>query len=119
MPCSVLVVDDDRAFRGLATRMLEAMGLQVVGEAGTVAAATVAAAELRPDAVLVDVCLPDGDGLVLAQTLAALPWRPRIVLTSSDADAADELTARRVGAVGFVAKAELPDGSLRRMLVGH
>jgi CheY-like chemotaxis protein len=119
MPCSVLVVDDDRAFRGLATRMLEAMGLQVVGEAGTVAAATVAAAELRPDAVLVDVGLPDGDGLALAQTLAALPWRPRIVLTSSDADAADEPAARRVGAIGFVAKADLPEGSLRRMLVGH
>jgi CheY-like chemotaxis protein len=119
MPSSVLVVDDDRAFRGLAVRLLEAMGLEVVGEAGTVAEAVAAAAELRPDAALVDIGLPDGDGLVLAQRLAALPWGPRIVLTSSDPDAGSATTSLRAGAVGFVAKADLADGSLRRMLVGE
>jgi CheY-like chemotaxis protein len=119
MPSSVLVVDDDRAFRGLAVRLLEAMGLEVVGEAGTVADAVAAAAELRPDAALVDIGLPDGDGLVLAQRLAALPWGPRIVLTSSDPDAGSATTSLRAGAVGFVAKADLADGSLRRMLVGE
>lgn len=116
---SVLLVDDDRDFRGLARRMLAGMGLAVIAEAGTCAAAAAAAAKLRPAAALVDVGLPDGDGLVLAQQLAALPWRPRVVVTSSDPDAADGATLRRVGATGFVAKEDLPNGLLRPLLVGE
>ena len=73
---SVLVVDDDAIFRALARRMLGDCGLAVVGEAETVAAGMAAASELRPDAALVDVGLPDGDGIALARELAALPWRP-------------------------------------------
>jgi two-component system, response regulator PdtaR len=70
---SVLVVDDDRSFRALAVRMLAGMGLTVVGEAGNVQTAKRAALELQPDSVLVDVGLPDGDGVPLAKFLAALP----------------------------------------------
>jgi CheY-like chemotaxis protein len=118
MSRSVLVVDDDREFRELAARMLTRMGLQVVGEAETFAEAEAAAAELRPQAVLVDVGLPDGDGLQLAERLAALPWRPRVAITSSDPDATSTPAARDLGAVGFVAKEDLLDGSLRDMLAG-
>lgn len=118
MRVSVLVVDDDVRFRGLAARMLAAEDMIVSGQVGTVAEAIAVAAARRPDAVLVDVALPDGDGLALARQLAALPWRPRIVLTSSDPDATTHHDALDVGAVGFVAKDELPDGSLKRMLAG-
>lgn len=116
MAISVLVVDDDPAFRGLAVRMLARMGFVVAGEAGTVAEATAMAADLRPDAALVDVGLPDGDGVALARTLAALPWRPRVVLTSTDRDATTCERARSAGAVGFVPKDDLPDDSLPRLL---
>jgi DNA-binding NarL/FixJ family response regulator len=116
---SVLLVDDDPDFRGLAGRMLAGMGLAVVAEAETCAAAAVAAAELRPAAALVDVGLPDGDGLALAQQLAALPWRPRVVITSSDPDAAAGVVLRRIGATGFVAKEDLPNGLLRALLAGE
>jgi DNA-binding NarL/FixJ family response regulator len=118
VPTSVLVVDDDPTFRGLAVRMLARLGFAVVGEAGTVAAATSAAAALRPDAALVDVRLPDGDGIALAGTLAALPWRPRIVLTSTDRDVTTPEGARSVGAAGFIAKADLPGGALVQLLNG-
>ena len=85
MPASVLLVDDDPAFRRLARRMLTAAGLDVVGEADTVATAIAAARELRPDSALVDVGLPDGDGMTLAGELTALPSPPRVILTSTDA----------------------------------
>jgi DNA-binding NarL/FixJ family response regulator len=116
MSVSVLVVDDDPAFRGLARRMLIAAGLGIAGEAGTVAAATAAALHLRPDAALVDVGLPDGDGISLARELAALPWRPRILLTSTDADAASADEIRSSGAENFVPKSELPTVSLEHLL---
>jgi DNA-binding NarL/FixJ family response regulator len=116
MPCRVLVVDDDPAFRGLAARMIVACHHFVVGEAGTVAAAIEAALELKPAAALVDVGLPDGDGITLARELTALPWQPRVVLTSSDPDAASPEDVRRCGAHAFVAKGELPDAPLQRLL---
>jgi len=112
MPRSVLLVDDDATFRALARRVLTRGGLTVVGEADCVASASREAARLRPDAVLVDVGLPDGDGLALARTLAALPWHPSIVLTSVDADAASDEAARAAGALGFVPKHELPGAGL-------
>jgi CheY-like chemotaxis protein len=115
---SVLVIDDDAAFRELAVRMLETMGLSVVGEADTVQAATAAALRLRPQAALVDVVLPDGDGVSLAVELAALPWGPRIVLTSNDAEAVSQALARSSGAAAFIAKEDLPDSRLRALLTG-
>jgi DNA-binding NarL/FixJ family response regulator len=116
MPTSVLLVDDDPVFRVLARKLLTAAGLGVVGEADTVAAATAAASDLRPQAALVDVGLPDGNGIALAGVLAKLPWPMRVVLTSTDADAASPADVRRSGAALFVPKSELPDAPLLRLL---
>jgi CheY-like chemotaxis protein len=116
MPPSVLVVDDDPVFRDLARRVLAAEGLVVDAEAESVDAALDIAHALRPDAALVDIGLPDGDGLTLARRLSALPWSPRIVLTSTDPDAASPEDLRRSGAGAFVAKHELPNAPLVRLL---
>jgi CheY-like chemotaxis protein len=116
---SVLVVDDDPEFRELAGRLLAASGLTVVGEADSVAAALAAAARFEPSAVLVDVELPDGDGITLARELAALPWRPRIVLTSINGDLASTADARHAGARAFVNKADLPNAPLGQLLGGE
>ena len=114
-------MDDDPEFRALAKRMVVGSGLSVVAEADTAAAAITAADELRPDAVLVDVGLPDGDGIDVACDLHARDWRPRVVLISSDPDVA-VLVRERCDADGlahtlpFVPKAELPNAPLRRLL---
>jgi DNA-binding NarL/FixJ family response regulator len=113
---SVLLIDDDPAFRELARRVLSGTGVKVVGEADSVATGMAAALGLRPDAMLVDVGLPDGDGVALARELAALPWRPRVVLTSIDPDAATPEDVRRSGADGFAPKDELPGAGLRLLL---
>src|SRR4051812_49758327 len=81
--CSVLVVDDDPAFRELAARVLTGWDHLVVGEAGTVAEALQRASELRPDAALVDIGLPDGDGFALTDRLVRPPWAPPLVLISA------------------------------------
>jgi CheY-like chemotaxis protein len=116
MPVSVLIVDDDPVFRRLAGRLVAAGGLVVVAEADTVAAAMEVACAVRPDAALVDIGLPDGDGVALARQLVALPWRPRVVLTSTDPQAASLEDVRRSGAAAFVAKYELPKAALERLL---
>jgi DNA-binding NarL/FixJ family response regulator len=112
---SVLIVDDDAAFRGLALRILRASGFLVVGEAATKAAGMAAAMELRPDAMLVDVRLPDGSGIDLAQAFAQLAWLPRVLVTSSDIEAADEITGAGL-ALPFVPKDQLPTAPLALLL---
>jgi DNA-binding NarL/FixJ family response regulator len=118
MRCRVLVVDDDAAFRALVADLLGRLGLDVVGETGTFADGAAAADTLRPDAALVDVGLPDGDGLELARRISALPWSPRVVITSSDPDAVTGDGARALGAIAFLPKTELADGRLRAFLTG-
>jgi DNA-binding NarL/FixJ family response regulator len=69
-----------------------------------------AADALRPAAALVGIGLPDGDGVALTHALIALPWRPRVVLTSTDPDAASPDDVRGCGAGALVPK----DGSAQR-----
>ena len=90
----------------------------VVGEAGTAAAGVSAARDLKPDVMLVDVGLPDGDGIALAHELSALPWGPRIVLTSVEPDAASPDDVKRSGAAGFIPKDELPGRGIQLMQNG-
>lgn len=113
------MVDDDPDFRKLAGRLLTASGLTVVGEADSVATGRAATIRLEPTAILVDVELPDGDGITLARELAALPWRPRIVLTSINPDITTTEEARAAGASAFIGKEELPNASLAQLLGGE
>ena len=83
MAVRVLIVDDHAPFRALARMLLVADGFDVVGEAGDGAGALVAARDLHPDVVLLDVQLPGDDGFAVAETLAADPAAPAVVLVSS------------------------------------
>jgi DNA-binding NarL/FixJ family response regulator len=116
MAGSILLIDDDPAFRRLARQTLNGSGLTVVGEAATAAEGSSAARSLKPQIVLVDVGLPDGDGLSLAVELSALPWGPRVVLTSVDPDAASPEEVRKSGAIGFVPKQDLPGSGLDMLM---
>jgi CheY-like chemotaxis protein len=113
---SILVVDDDPTFRRLARLLLANQGFVVVAEAGSVADALSTARRVKPEAALVDVELPDGDGFELAGRLSAMPWSPRIVVTSVQSGGRYTAEARRAGAEAFVLKAELARAPLRRWL---
>jgi DNA-binding response OmpR family regulator len=116
----VLVVDDDPRFLSLATRVLRAAGVKVIASAGSAAQALAAADALRPEAVLVDVGLPDRDGVDLALEIAARPWHPRVLLTSSDAYAVEGRGRAGQGvALPFVPKEELPTAPLTHLLTGR
>jgi DNA-binding NarL/FixJ family response regulator len=104
---SILIVDDDERFRGIARALLEAEGFSVIGEADGGKAGIAAARELEPDVVLLDVHLPDIDGFEVAARLTAAPDAPAVVFTSTrdESDLGPEL--HRSGARGFVPKDEL------------
>jgi DNA-binding NarL/FixJ family response regulator len=104
---TVLIVDDHPSFRASARRMLEADGYQVVGEASDGTSAIRAVRELQPDVVLLDIRLPDLDGLQVAEQLAANGATPAIVLTSSRdrSDLGSEIDGSPAN--GFIPKSEL------------
>ena len=87
----------------------------MVGEAGSIAEALARVEQLRPDAALVDIGLPDGDGLGSAgSSVAAVAAAHRLDLT--DARDHERAAVRRAGANGFLAKHELAGNTLRRLL---
>jgi DNA-binding NarL/FixJ family response regulator len=103
----VLIVDDHDGFRASARNMLEAAGYIVCGEAADAATAIAETEALRPDAMLVDIHLPDSDGFEVAREVAALDPHPHVVLTSTD-DAADfGAGLRNAPADGFISKIDL------------
>ena len=116
MARTVLIVDDHPSFRASARMLLEAEGFEVVGEAADGRSALSAVPELRPDIVLLDVQLPDIDGLEVAAALTANGSGPAVVLTSSR-DLADLGPVRERCAVrGFIPKAELSGAALEALL---
>jgi CheY-like chemotaxis protein len=119
MARSALVVDDDPDFLGLTVRILVGMGVEAVSTAADAREALEVVEASRPDAVLIDIGLPDRDGIDLAYELSELPWRPRVILTSSDSDAILALEPRAgAPALQFVSKEELASETLQRALLG-
>jgi DNA-binding NarL/FixJ family response regulator len=116
VPERVLIVDDHAGFRGVARRLLQETGRQVVGEAGTGTEALSEARRLKPDLVILDIQLPDLDGLAVAASLSSEPEPPVVVLVSSR-DAVDYgARLESCGALGFIAKADLSAESLTALL---
>jgi DNA-binding NarL/FixJ family response regulator len=115
MAQTVLIVDDHPTFRRSARLLLESEGYAVVGEADDGASALVAARELAPQVVLLDVQLPDFDGFDVAARLTGRDDAPLVVLTSSRDGADFGPLIERSGARGFVPKAELSGDRLRAL----
>jgi len=116
MPIRVLIVDDHGDFRRRARRLLEADGLEVVGEAADGASGIDAARRLHPDVVLLDLQLPDTTGFVVAAEIANGTPAPPVVITSTREGSDFEAMARRNGARGFLGKAELSGAALERLI---
>lgn len=116
MTPTVLVVDDHAGFRAAVRDLLEAEDFEVVGEAATGAQAVVRAGQLKPGLVLLDIRLPDVDGIAVAARLAELDPPPAVVLVSSRDAAAYGPRLRGAPARGFLPKSELSGDALRRLL---
>ena len=107
----MLIVDDDDAFRAVARTLLSRAGYAVAGAVATAAEARRSVPALGPDALLLDVNLPDANGARLAVELRAAHPELRILLTSSDGGAVP-----RAAETPFVAKTGLARADLTAFL---
>ena len=110
----VIVVDDDPLVRAAIAMVLgPAPGVDMVGEAADGSEVLTAVDRYAPDVVLMDIRMPQVDGLAATELLRARPHPPEIiVLTTFDADEY-VLRALRAGASGFLLKDTPPAEILR------
>ena len=105
----ILIVDDHPLTRDALAGLLRQNGFDVVGEAAGGAEAIETAGRLTPDLVLLDLSMPDMDGLTaLPKIREASPDTEVVVLTASE-DEDNLLGAIRAGAAGYLLKSEPPE----------
>ena len=118
----VLIIDDHPLFRqGIRWSLEEVADMEVVGEAGTGQDAVRLASREKPDVILMDIRMPDEDGLTATRKILgdpALAGTRVIILTTFELD---EYIAEavRAGAAGFLVKDTEPTELLRAVRVVH
>ncbi|GGY36825.1 response regulator [Streptomyces djakartensis] len=105
-PVRVVLADDERMVRSALRAIVSAEpDLEVVGEAATGAEAVSVVRELRPDVVLMDVRMPQTDGIrATEQILATMDEPPRIIVVTTFENDSYVYDALRAGAAGFLLK---------------
>jgi DNA-binding NarL/FixJ family response regulator len=115
---TILLVDDDARVRSSLVQLLRWSGRwNVIGEAEDGATALDLAAARRPDLVLLDMWMPDGDGLSLLPRLCALSPAPLVVMLTAELEDVIRDQALTLGAAACFSKMMPPDELLEALQV--
>ena len=110
MTVRVLVTDDHAMVRrGLVELLSAAEGIEVVGQAANGREAVARAEELAPDVVLMDLQMPEMDGVTATKAIAADQGSAQVLVLTSFSDAERIVDALDAGAVGYMLKDAEPD----------
>ncbi|SER01062.1 response regulator [Actinokineospora terrae] len=110
----VLIVDDHATFRlGLGALLQTVPGVQVVGEADRGQAAVAMAASLRPDVVVMDLHMPDVDGVAATERIVRAHPETAVLVLTMDDDGEAVFAAIRAGAGGYLLKTAGQDEIVR------
>ena len=114
--CRVLIVDDHPLFRrGLVQLLRTIPAFVLVGEAASGAEGLALARELRPDLILLDLNMRDGDGLDMLRGLRTARSEARVVMVTVSDSGEDVVAALRGGAEGYLLKDMEPDAMLEAL----
>ncbi|HZU77829.1 MAG TPA: response regulator transcription factor [Dehalococcoidia bacterium] len=104
-PITVLIVDDHAVVReGLRTYLDLSDSVEVVGEAGNGREAIERARALRPDVVLMDLLMPEMDGIAATKAIKYVCPQTNVIVLTSFADVEHVMPALRAGATGYLLK---------------
>ncbi len=105
MPTTILIVDDNEGVRNSLMRILEKdRGFRVVGEAGDGSEALELARALSPDLILMDLAMPQVDGLEATRRIKAEQPETKVIIFTRYQDDAYRQAATRSGADAFLPK---------------
>ena len=105
----VMIIDDHTLFRSGLSELLERRGIEVCAALGEGEAGCRLVAELRPDVVLLDLRMPDLDGLSVLERIKALDLDSAVVMLTTSSDESDLVTSLRSGARGYLLKDMEPE----------
>jgi two-component system chemotaxis response regulator CheY len=117
-----LVADDSEFARGNIGRVIEKLGGTVVAQAGSGREAVALFERLRPELVLLDITMPELDGVEALRQIRALDGSARVIMVSSLGHKAMVWSAIRLGARHFITKPFTPDYAslvIRSVLAGE
>jgi len=115
-----LIVDDHAIVRkGVRALLSESGGFEIVGEAADGHEAVVAAAETQPDVILMDLLMPDMDGIEATRRITGLQPGMRILVLTSFAADNKAFPAIKAGAVGYLLKDSTPEELVRAIRQVH
>lgn len=106
---NVMVVDDALFMRMTIKKMLEAHGHTVVGEAGNGVEAVKRYAEIKPDIVMLDITMPDMDGVSALKRIKEIDAQARVIMCSAMGQQAMVIESIQAGAKDFIVKPFQPD----------
>jgi DNA-binding NarL/FixJ family response regulator len=110
----VLIIDDHPLFReGLKAIISRASRFKIVGEAGTARKGLELTETLKPDIVIVDLSLPDGNGIQLTRDIKRLAFQVRILIVSMHSKIDYIAEAFKAGATGYLVKESAAEGLTR------
>jgi DNA-binding NarL/FixJ family response regulator len=116
----ILVVDDHEIFAHSLVRLLGTRPeLKVVGSAGSVSKAVVAAVAYEPDVILMDFELPDGDGPHATEQIKALTPSVKVIMLTARTDDEALVRALAAGCSGFVKKEDAVDVLFDAIVAAH
>lgn len=123
MSIRILLVDDHTILRDGVHLLLDSQGdMEVVGEAGNGRSAVRLTAELSPDVVVMDVTMPDLNGVEATRQIIAASPRTRVLALSQHADRRLLADMLKAGAVGYLLKTSCGSeliGAVRTVVAGH
>jgi two-component system, NarL family, response regulator LiaR len=119
-PIRVLIADDHPVVRqGLRTYLELQADIVIAGEACGGIEAAAEAKRLAPDVVLLDMVMPDGDGLEALRRIGSGPGTPRVIVLTSFAEDGRVVEAMRAGAAGYLLKDAQPAELLAAIRAAH
>ena len=113
----LLIADDHALFRGSLRALLESRGVEVVAEAANGKEAVDLALRLRPDLVLMDLGMPEVDGIEATRRIVAGNPDVRVVVLTASTDDEHLFEALQAGAQGYLLK-DLEAESFFKLLTG-
>jgi len=118
----LLIVDDHRLFRiGLTKMLRDVKGLEIVGEAETGEEAVRLTRELRPNIVLMDICMPGIGGLEATRRIARMEQSVSVIALTAYDESPFPLQVLKAGAAGYLTKAVTAEElivAIKRVFVG-
>ena len=107
MTLRILLVDDNTVFLTAVRKFLVVLSyVEVVAEAHGGRQALELATQLQPDLVLLDIAMPDLNGLDVAKAMATFLLPPRIIFLSMHDEPSYRAAAKQLGAIGYVGKGD-------------